>query len=101
VGLNSGGVPELVDLSSGILVNLIGDNNYYEASSPTVSSIVEAIYKISENFSDYSRNARSRAENYFDEKKWLEEHQIAIGALLSKIVTKDVSIKDSHTTFLN
>lgn len=87
VGLNSGGVPELVDPSSGVLVNINGENNYYEFSLPAVDSVVEAIYRISENIGDYSRNARSRAENYFDENKWLEKHQDAIEGLFGNKVT--------------
>jgi glycosyltransferase involved in cell wall biosynthesis len=87
VGLNSGGMPELVDPNSGVLVNLIGGNDYYECSSPTVHEIVQAIFKVSENIEFFSKNARKRAEVCFDEIKWLSEHQNAIKTLMSNKVS--------------
>ncbi len=80
VGLNNGGMPELVSKESGILLDSPEDFNAFHYPAPHLVS--EAIQQISTNLGTYSRNAREQALT-FDTKKWLARHEQIFNTLLS------------------
>jgi len=91
IGLNSGGMPELVSDECGHLVSYEGSNNYLFKSIPSPELISAAIKKIVSNLDYYSANARNRAEVLFGEDKWLDDHELIFKELISAgIVGHDV-----------
>ena len=72
VGLANGGMPELVDQKSGILIAT--PENFEKFQYPTPDEIVVAIIKIRENLQDFSLNARKQSLK-FDKEIWLKKHE--------------------------
>ncbi len=77
----SGGIPELVDKSSGIGLKVKED--WKEIKVPKKTDIQNGILKIIENHNEMSIAARSRAINFFDIKKWYKDHSELFEDLLS------------------
>ena len=78
----SGGIPELVDKSSGIGLKVKED--WKEIIVPKKTDIQNGILKIIENQDEMSLAARSRAINFFDIKKWYKAHSDLFEELLSE-----------------
>ncbi len=73
VGLNNGGMPELVDPNSGILIP--ASENFEQFYYPSLIEVAEALLKIKDNLQHYSEHARKQALK-FDQEKWLARHTI-------------------------
>lgn len=71
IGLKNGGMPELVDDKSGILIRTVEDFDkfYY----PEVLEIVHAIKNVKTNLKEFSQGARMQSLK-FDKEIWLKEH---------------------------
>lgn len=78
----SGGIPELVDLNSGLGIEV--EENWYKNKVPNKSSILEGMRKIIDNKSLMSDAARERAVRYFDLNIWIIKHKIIFEKLLEK-----------------
>ncbi len=83
IGLNSGGMPELVCEESGLLISYEGSNNYLFRSLPLPELVLDGITKIISNLDYYSVKARNRAEILFGEEKWLQDHELIFKELIS------------------
>ena len=77
----SGGIPELVDKSSGIGLKVKED--WKEIKVPKKTDIQNGILKIIENHDEMSLAARSRAIDFFDIKKWYQAHSELFDDLLT------------------
>lgn len=80
VGQGNGGMPELVNLESGILLSAPED--FEKLHYPEASAVAEAILKIREDLASYQRAARKQALQ-FDKKIWLEKHAEIFAKVLS------------------
>jgi glycosyltransferase involved in cell wall biosynthesis len=78
VGSRSGGLPELVDELSGVLISVPVDD-YYQDHKIEAELAAEAVKRIVSDFPRYSRAARQRAVTMFDLKTWLSKHKKIIG----------------------
>lgn len=72
VGLANGGMPELVDSGSGILIPAPED--FEEFHYPTPEEVAEAIIKVKNNLEAMSLSAREQALR-FDKERWLNKHE--------------------------
>ncbi len=79
VGLNNGGMPELVNAESGILLNSSEDfeNFHY----PTPDQITEAIIEVKSRLLEMSIAARKQSLK-FDKEIWLKRHEEIFNSLL-------------------
>ena len=73
VGSASGGMPELVDKCSGVLVPITED--FDKLHYPSVKEVVSAVLEIKSNLKAFSENAREQAVLKFDKKQWLDKHE--------------------------
>lgn len=73
VATQSGGLPEMVDEKSGILIPIIED--FEKLHYPSVKEVADAIEKISSNLDEWSKNARLGAVRKFDNSVWLNRHE--------------------------
>lgn len=82
VGSQSGGMPELVSINSGILIEVPEDFNqlYY----PEAEAVAESIETIMRALPTYSSAARNEAVEQFDKKKWLKCHEEIFHKLCQK-----------------
>jgi glycosyltransferase involved in cell wall biosynthesis len=79
IGSRSGGMPELVDDASGVLISAPED--FEKLHYPTPGEVTQAIIKVRDNLSEYSRSARAQALK-FDKEIWLEKHDEIFKTLL-------------------
>jgi len=79
VGLLNGGMPELVNQASGILIPT--PENFEKFQYPTPDEVAEAIIKIKENLQDFSANARKQSLK-FDKEIWLKKHEEIFNELI-------------------
>ncbi len=79
VGLDNGGMPELVDKNSGILIPT--EENFEKFSYPGPEVVAKAIMGVRGNLLPMSRGARSRASK-FDKAIWLKKHEEIFNNLL-------------------
>ena len=79
VGLNNGGMPELVSNDAGILIPT--EENFEKFHYPAPAEVARAIKRISSNLDSYSRAARNQALK-FDKEKWLKRHEEIFNSLL-------------------
>ncbi len=80
IGSNSGGMPELVPPSVGILVNVPEDWTCDHAPEP--HDLATAVVRIMSAYSAYSCQARQHALQTFDKNYWLRAHETIFNALL-------------------
>lgn len=73
IGVKNGGMPELVDEQSGVLIPVVED--YEKLHYPAVEEVVAAIEKIRLNYHEYSKHARGGAVKKFNSKNWLNKHE--------------------------
>ena len=76
----SGGIPELVDINSGL--GLPVKENWYKTKVPSKSEILVGMREIIENKILMSEAARERAVRYFDINIWIIKHKIIFEKLL-------------------
>lgn len=69
----SGGLPEMVDEKSGILIPISED--FEKLHYPSVREVADAIEKISSSLDEWSKNARLGAVQKFDKRVWLDHHE--------------------------
>ena len=79
VGLANGGMPELVDEKSGILIPCKEDFDQFHY--PEAEEVAQAILKIKNNLAEYSRSARVQALK-FDKETWLAKHEEIFNSIL-------------------
>ncbi|MBI2086875.1 MAG: glycosyltransferase family 4 protein [Candidatus Zambryskibacteria bacterium] len=77
----SGGLPEMVDNKSGVLIPVVEDfeNLHY----PSAGEVASAIVKVKESYKEYSENARKQALK-FDKEVWLDKHEEIFNHLCRK-----------------
>ena len=76
----SGGIPEIVDSSSGIGIPV--KESWENVFCPNSDLIAESMIKIIDKRSEMSHSARSRAEKIFDIKYWIKRHNEVFNQLL-------------------
>ncbi|PWU09405.1 MAG: hypothetical protein C5B47_03415 [Verrucomicrobia bacterium] len=81
VASNSGGMPELVPPTAGILVNVPDD--WTRDHAPPPRELAAAIVKIMDNYAAYSTAAREHAVRTFHKDYWIQAHQAIFHDLLS------------------
>ncbi|MDO8424097.1 MAG: glycosyltransferase [bacterium] len=81
IGLANGGMPELVDEKSGILVP--APENFDKFQYPAPDEIAQAIMKVRDDLPEFSLNARNQALK-FDKEIWLEKHREIFEKLCQK-----------------
>jgi glycosyltransferase involved in cell wall biosynthesis len=79
VGLANGGMPELVDENSGVLIPAIEDFEKFIYPSP--SEVASAILEVKDGLKAFSAGARELALK-FDKEIWLERHEEIFKSLL-------------------
>lgn len=79
VGQRNGGMPELVDTESGILIDVPED--FYKLHYPDPKVVANAILRIKESLPSYSKAAREQALK-FDKERWLKKHEEIFARLL-------------------
>ena len=79
VGLNNGGMPELVSNSSGTLIP--AEENFEDFSYPDSGEVANAIIQVRDNLDNLSRDAREQALK-FDTEIWLKKHQEIFNKIL-------------------
>ncbi len=79
IGLGNGGMPELVDRRSGVLIPATED--FEKFHYPPAGAVAQAIREVKENLDALSRGAREKALQ-FDKKIWLEKH----AAIFAKVL---------------
>ena len=82
IGSASGGLPEMVDESSGILIPI--KEGFGSLCYPKPEDVADAFIRILKNLPEFSMNARIGAVNKFDVKKWLGAHEIIFKKLCQK-----------------
>jgi glycosyltransferase involved in cell wall biosynthesis len=80
VGSASGGLLELVDEESGVLIPAPLD--WSQMITPTGAALAKGVLKIVPHFESYAYAARIRAEALFDQKRWVARHQEIFISLL-------------------
>ena len=80
VGSRSGGMPELVGLDCGVLVEAATD--WSRLITPSGAELAEAVQIITPRLESAGKAARQRAENLFDSRKWVARHAEIFSALL-------------------
>ena len=79
---DSGGVPELVGSDSGIGIPTQATWRKAEASDPAL--FCSAVKRVMDDFQMFRRNARNRAEKFFDQGRWLQRHVLVFQSLLNQ-----------------
>jgi glycosyltransferase involved in cell wall biosynthesis len=79
IGSRSGGMPELVNEDSGILIELPED--FEKLHYPTPLEVAEAILKVYKELAKYSEGARTQALK-FDSTLWLNKHETIFHELI-------------------
>lgn len=82
VGSDSGGMPELVPASAGILV-AVGDS-WVEDVAPSPQKMADAVEDIMARRRVFSEAARRHALITFPKQKWVDRHEALFGALLRR-----------------
>jgi len=80
VGSRSGGMPELVGLDCGVLVEAATD--WSRLITPSGTELAEAVRTLVPRLESTGKAARQRAENLFDSRKWVARHAEIFSALL-------------------
>ena len=78
----SGGVPELVDKDSGLGLRVT--ENWKETQVPDKFAISKSMNTIMEKATSMSQAARTRAVEFFDQKKWIARHKFIFEKVLEK-----------------
>ena len=81
IGIKSGGMPELIDKNSGILLQV--PITYGKLYYPTDEALANAILKVTKDLHKYKKGARTRALKHFSSKKWLKSHRRIFDKLLT------------------
>lgn len=81
VALKCGGLPEIVADGAGICVEV--PESWEKIMIPDYEKMANAVFEIWRNYEQYSQNARRRAVECFDCKKWLDRHEIIFKELLN------------------
>lgn len=79
VSTTNGGLPEMVDEKSGVLIPIIED--FEKLHYPNPGDVADAILRIRDHLPEYSRSAREQALK-FDKEPWLEKHKEIFNNLL-------------------
>lgn len=79
IGSRSGGMPELVNDASGVLLAVQED--FERLHYPSKNAVVEAILQIRSNLVEFSTQARKQAEK-FNKEIWLERHREIFNSLI-------------------
>ena len=82
VASDSGGIPELVSSDCSYLIS--APQNWNKVVTPTGEEIAKGVLSIMPRFSACALAARARAEEFFDEEKWVAQHREVFEKLLNK-----------------
>jgi glycosyltransferase involved in cell wall biosynthesis len=82
VGLASGGLPELVPDSAGRLVSVPQSWTVDHAADP--GDMADAVEALMGNLAEFSRGARTQAEENFDVQPWLDRHAAIFAEVLAR-----------------
>lgn len=80
IGSRSGGMPELVSDTAGILLPV--EEDFAKLRYPSARETANAILKIKDRLVEYGRGARESALS-FDKKRWLAKHETIFNTLIS------------------
>lgn len=80
VGLNSGGVPELLADKGGEAIDI--NFSWDKCDYPHPERVVESVESIMGNWDFWSQAARKRAVEHFDEKTWIKAHKDVFNSVL-------------------
>jgi len=80
VGSSSGGMPEIVTNETGILLG--GGDSFEIIEVLSEDQMAKAVITIWDDYANYSIAARTRAEEKFDDRIWLEKHKSIFESLL-------------------
>jgi glycosyltransferase involved in cell wall biosynthesis len=80
IGSASGGLLELVDEASGVLIPVPLD--WTQMITPSGAALAEGVLKIVPHFQSYASAARLRAEALFDQRRWVTRHHEIFKSLL-------------------
>ncbi|VAX23738.1 hypothetical protein MNBD_NITROSPINAE02-1781 [hydrothermal vent metagenome] len=73
VGVNNGGMPELVSDKAGILVET--KKSWEKIEDPDTDHLAEAVERVMENYDEFCKHARLHAVENFGKDKWLDDHK--------------------------
>lgn len=76
----NGGTPELVGEKAGVGVS--SNSSFERIVPPDPVAMANAVLKVLENYSSFSRNARKRAVEKFSLKYWLNRHRTVFSELI-------------------
>ncbi len=80
IGSRSGGMPELVNEASGILLAVPED--FEKLHYPAPQAVAQAVKKVTQNLAQYRAEARKQAVEKFDKMAWLNKHEAIFNQLL-------------------
>jgi glycosyltransferase involved in cell wall biosynthesis len=72
VGSHSGGMPELVGMDGGLLIEV--PESWDQMQYPSPRKMADAVEKIFSDLLDWQFKARERAVHYFDKNRWIDRH---------------------------
>lgn len=72
VASRSGGLPEMVDDSCGVLID--APRSWDRLHTPFGSELARAVARVTDDLGLFSAAARQRAKKFFDAGKWLDRH---------------------------
>ena len=81
IGSRSGGMPELVSDTSGILIPI--EESFEKLHYPSPQNVASAVKTVRDNLDDFSREARISAVERFDKEIWLQKHEEIFNKLLT------------------
>jgi len=81
IGTMSGGLPELVGVRAGMLLDVVDD--WDQMHYADVGELSQAVENIVDMYSMYTEAARARAELLFSADHWIAEHELFLNELLS------------------
>ncbi len=82
VGSRSGGMPELVPPTAGLLVNVVDD--WTADHEPAADAMADAVQSIMAKYADFTRGARAHAEGNFNKLRWAARHGEIFSELLNR-----------------
>lgn len=83
IGSRSGGMPELISDSAGILLDVPQDD-WNVSHYPKVDDIANAVIQIMDKHSYYAKNARESACEKFSVERWIKKHDELFHNVLSQ-----------------
>lgn len=81
VGSRSGGMPELVPACCGRLVEV--EESWVQDHAPDPGKMADGVEEVMADYATFSQAARDHAVQAFDEKQWLDRHEVIFRKVLA------------------